>query len=167
MAKEISRDKDLTKELIHDWTILSMSSSVDEQNQLLSLYNIIETINVGMVVDEQQKNIYKEKGWYAVPFNQQLVTRFIKKDINLDLVFDIQYEITDPSGNKIGKEFGSEINFGKGLDSLRIRNTIGDFPLTTDGWYTILTKVKRKGSEKYIEQGKVSFKVIINFQGQS
>ena len=150
--------------LEHEWTILCTGSSVDEQSSLISLFNLVENINVSIVLDENQKYIKNEKGWYAVPFSLQLVSKLVKRDLCLDLNFDFKYQIFDPNGKQIGKEFGSNVKFAKGLDSLRLRNQIVDFPITQDGWYKIVLHIKNSEDAQYTKLGHTSVKINIELK---
>lgn len=156
--KKIKKVKD---EIIHNWTILCSGSSVDEQNNNISLFNIIETLKIDLTPNEEQQKEKEVKGWYAVPFNFWLITK-LQKNIDLNLAFDIQYEITDPKDRKVGKPFGSALKFIKGHDSLRIRNQIGTFPVTESGVYKIEMSVGDIASTKFTKIGEVSFKIDIN-----
>lgn len=150
--------------LEHEWTVLCTASSVDEQTSLMSLFNLVENINASIGLDENQKKIKDEKGWYAVPFNLQLVSKLVKRDLNLDLNFDFKYQIFDPSGKQIGKEFGNNVKFAKGLDSLRLINQIGDFPITESGWYQIVLHVKTSEDGSFVKLGRTSVKINVELK---
>ena len=147
------------EELIHDWTIFCVSSSVDEKTNNISLFNIVENMGVEIVLDEEQSKNQKEKGWYSVPLNLELISRFHKEKTGRGLIFDLQYEILDPDQNMIGKKFGSTLKFGKDHDNLRMRNKLGVFPLTKSGLYKILVSIKDVGSTEFRMIGEMSFKV--------
>ena len=163
MAKK-EKGKKIKDVLEHEWTILCAASSVDEQSTLISLFNVIENINVQIGLDDKQQQIKKEKGWYAVPFNLQLNSKLLKKDIDLDLQFEFLYQIFDPKGKLIGKESKNTVKFAKGSDSLRLRNQIGDFPFTENGWYSIVLSVRSSKEAEYEKIGSTFFKADITFK---
>lgn len=161
---ERKKETKLDKELAHNWTMLCSGTSVDEQSKNISVFNIIETLNMELAPGDAQKKEKQEKGWYSVPLNLELVTKLQKLDIDLDLAFELKYYIIDPEGKKVGKEFGSTLKFGKGTDNLRIRNRIGTFPITTGGMYKIVVTVGEVGAGTLKSVGETNFKVNLNLK---
>ncbi len=157
-------NKKIHNEIIHSWTLFCLSSSIDMESNNLSLFNIIENVNVEMNIDDQQQQIYKEKGWYAAPLNFQLVTKLQRDNLNNDAKFLTSYKIFDPSNKKIGQEFGGEITFPKGIDSIRIRNLVADFPLTVSGLYRITFELKDLNEKNNIVTGELFTKININIK---
>jgi hypothetical protein len=150
--------------LVHDWTILCLGSSVDEQSNNLSIFNIIETLGLEFIPSTEQEKEKEREGFYSVPLNFQLVTKLQKYDIDSEISFDMRYQITDPEGVSIGKGFGSTITFGKGTDNLRIRSNIGMFPVTKKGVYHVCVMIGEIGTDNLEKVGEMSFKVNLNIK---
>lgn len=156
--------KNHKEKVYHAWTLFCGSSSVDAENNSLSLFNLVENINVEMVINDQQMQIYKEKGWYAVPLNLQLVTKVQRENMNTDVKFNASYKIFDPNNKEIGKEFGNEVIFPKGIDSIRIRNIIADFPLTVSGLYRLTFNLTSLTAKDSVTTGEMFTKINIDIK---
>lgn len=150
--------------ILHNWTMLCVGSSIDDQSNNLSIFGIIETLTLDLVPGEEQRKEKEDKGWYSVPFNFELITKLQKIDIDKQIPFELKYHILDPEGNKIGKEFGAAMEFPKGTDSLRIRNKIGTFPITVGGFYSIIVNMGNSEKNAFEVVGDMNFKVNLNIK---
>lgn len=133
------------------WAVLCQSASIDQQTNTVSLFNIIEQINLNQSVPNptttpspNELKDFPEKT--IIPINATLVIQMERND-ELTSSAVIKVEISDPLGEVLGvNEFPVEaiVNENK---KLRAIVNIAGFPATRSGDYTftILTKIGSHG----------------------
>jgi len=154
----------LKKQISHDWTILCTGSSVDVDSKNISIYNFIEIINIALKPTSEQEKEKESKGWYSVPLNIHIVTRIRKNSIDSDLALNINYHVVGPDNKRVGKNMSVPIKFGKGLDTLKIRNNIGSFPVIESGTYNVIFSIGNVGEDNVIKIGESRLKINLDIK---
>lgn len=143
------------------WILACNSSSVDQRTNSLSLFNIMEQINVG--VDPKNKDSFPSKEGVFVPIPFEIVALVSKftEDVDKDFVFSAKISSIDPNGKVLG-ENPFEVNIEKGKKRMRLNIKTNGLKVTIGGEYLFRLSIKAKGEKEYVELGEFPVEVVIN-----
>lgn len=142
------------------WGLMCSSLSIDETTHNLSIFNIIEQLNIpSKFFDEQEK---QEKP-LIFPFINELVL-FWKRTLNTnisneEILTDIKIKIIDPLGNPI-QETLAPIKFQRGIKRMRFRIGMSGIALTVPGDYVHQIELKTNDGESFKKVLEVPFEVV-------
>jgi len=135
------------------WTIVCKSSSVDKDNNNVSLSEILEKIKVEIGVTK------KIDEPISIPLNFQIVSFWFnyngkaRKEI-------IKIEIVDPNNKKLfEKERG--VVFQKGIRRMRFRALFNNFPVTVSGDYLVNIYIKSKSKKHFTKTSFMPIEVVL------
>jgi len=134
----------------------------DQKTNNISLFNLVEKYSI-VISKEEAKNI-KDKKKLIIPFNQEVVSRFIKNVKNTSVIFDMKIDIITPSERVIENKEFKTINFDKKFNNMRISNKISNIPVEESGLYNFIVKIKEVGETKFIKVGIIPIEIDIKFE---
>ena len=137
----------------HLWTIACRSSSVDQQTNLLSMFDILEEFNVDIQLE-------KETEVLNIPFQLELVSlwrKFNNKEENLE----IEIEFIDPNRKRLAI-LSYPLNLPADKKRMRNKLAINGIAVTISGTYVFAIKVKNQDTSKFVEVEEVSIEIIVN-----
>jgi len=144
------------KNIIHEWTLICQSSSVDANNNSLSLFNLIEDIHI-----EMNSNIgQKTPETVTIPLSYSLVTLWKRKINSTILSADIEVKLFDPNGKELQKAAYQLIVPPEKIRMRGIMNSQG-FTATIDGEYLFKIFIKEKGEDEFTQVGETPVMVNI------
>lgn len=131
------------------WGILCSLSSIDQQKNNVSLFNIIEQLNIpsAFFKEQQEKNTPLPVG---IEFEIYLSLQRIL-DVTIsdeEIPSDIRIKVVDPTG-KIIQESLSQILFPKAMKRFRFRMNFNGISLTVPGQYCILVENKTPEKDQF------------------
>jgi len=129
------------KQVEHIWSILCSNSTLDKDSNNLSLFNLIEQLNVNTKED------LKSGKAFNIPIALEFVSRF-KKNIVGALNLEVELKIIDPESKTIGT-FTKEIDFRKELRNFRLRNRFEGFRVTVPGTYYFEIGIRDKKTDPF------------------
>ena len=150
------------KKISHIWSIICTNSMTDQKTNNISLFNLVEKYSI-VISKEEAKNI-KDKKKLIIPFNQEVVSRFIKNVKNTSVIFDMKIDIITPSERVIENKEFKTINFDKKFNNMRISNKISNIPVEESGLYNFIVKIKEVGETKFIKVGIIPIEIDIKFE---
>ena len=150
------------KKISHIWSIICTSSITDKDSNNISLMNTVEKYTVNVPKKEVEK--IKDKTKLIIPFNQEIVSRFLREDKKENIIFDIRVDIIAPSKKVIEAKETKTINFDKKFNNIRIINKIANIPAEGSGLYYFSVKIKEVGETEFIEAGTVPVEINIEFE---
>ena len=112
----------------HIWTVLCQRSSIDYEDNLVSLFSCLEELAV--VLDSQLAS----SGKAVVPAQMQLVSFWTADNISQENKLEIKGELIDPQGN-ILNSYQNNFTIKAGVERFRNRTNIQGLPLTVPGRY--------------------------------
>jgi hypothetical protein len=141
----------------HRWSILCTTSSVDTKNNNVSLFNIIEQVQV--TKDPLAKKSGPKQDRIFVPMKLELVTLWekIRSDEKASGTIEVHFE--DPLGELLQK-FRYELSMPK--DRVRNFTTIDGFFMTEEGRYVFKIKAKSSNEDNLQDVGEVPLQVDIS-----
>lgn len=141
----------------HVWTVLCQKSSIDIDNNLLSLFNCLEELE--LLIDKTKT---KEKN-LVIPVEFQLVSFWTITNQNQDNILETEGEFIDPNGQILNK-FINKFNIKKGISRFRNRTNIQGLPLTEAGTYIFRIKQKKENQTKFEVVAELPLAVKISYK---
>ncbi len=126
----------------HVWSVLCQKSSIDFENNILSIFGCIEEMNV---VIDKDKIVENEK--IVIPVEFQLVSYWIAEDSSVSNSLEIKGEFIDSSGLVLSS-FENSQQIKPGSARFRHRVNIQGFPVTKEGRYYLKLWQKKLGGKK-------------------
>lgn len=138
----------------HIWSVLCQESIINQDNNMISLNNIIEEINL-----KQNKNkISKNSTKVLVPINHEIVSFLSKSDKNKQAKIQLKLTLLDPKMDKLEeKKFDVIIPVSK--DKMRTRIKFASIPITTEGNYVYLVNIKQNKEFETVAQIPLEVKI--------
>lgn len=141
----------------HIWSIICQHSSIDAENNLLSLFNCVEEMN--LIVDRDK---ISEPEKIVIPAEFQLVSFWTIEDSSKDNKLEIKGELVDPD-NKVLNTFNNNFVVKSGVARFRNRTNIQGLPITKEGRYYV--KVWQKDDkEKFVLVAELPIDIKISYQ---
>ena len=108
------------------WTLVSLSSAIDRDNNTLSLFDVLEelTLQVTGTVPENA----------MIPVNHHLLSLWAREEIGEPVSLKFKVLLRDPAG-KVLHENSAEVSLEGKHKRTRFRAQFNGFPVTTDGTY--------------------------------
>jgi len=116
---------------------------IDIDTNSLSIQNCFDEININIAKDEISKN--KKT---LVPVQFEIIHLLFDEKINEIREPEIKIELYDPKGENISS-FSKKLIFPKQKRRLRIRTKTNNLPITIEGTYNFLIKLKKTSRGKY------------------
>jgi hypothetical protein len=148
-----------SKNLQHGWSILCSGTSVDQDTNNLTLFNIIDQISIPEDKLVKMPGIDgKDKPAAPVGFN--LVTLWRKSETKVAASAEVEVELLDPSGTMRQKGDYS-VDLPEGITRLRSRMQWNGIRVTTSGTYTFKISLKEAGDDKFRKVGEIYLDIQI------
>jgi hypothetical protein len=132
----------------HVWSVLCLQSTVDEETNELSMFKILEELNV----TSKEKLRYKKDGVLespiGLPVTFQLITLWQKIDVSKNAKFDARIEYIDPSGVS-HKPFDHEISIPKDKTRARHRFNVSSILVNQGGDYHFRISARDKSRKAF------------------
>lgn len=153
------------KKIEHLWSILSASSSVDQQTNSLSIFNVVEEINITIPPTEKINNSNETvlSQTLSVPLNLTITSFWQRNDDEKDredISVDARVEFIDPEG-KVIHQNPIVLNFKKEFKRLRTITIINAINFTDKGQYRFSIKAfaDKKGIFEEVSSIPVDIKI--------
>ncbi len=152
MPKEIKKIEILPIKYV--WSILCAGSSIDQQTNNLSLYNLIEELTLLRGDVENQKKT-AQSAILPIAFPFQLITLWERSDMGAIETF-VKMQLLDPAEKVL-----NEIEYAVKIEAHQERNrftvNFNAFPFTADGSYQFKSFVKNRNA--FVPVGQTNLKV--------
>ncbi len=156
MTNKISNNK-----IDHQWTILCGSSSVDQQTNNISLFNIIEQLSLNIKRENWEKALKEKKEGFLARTQFEIVTLWEKEDLEDEISAEVEVRLVDPKGNVLHKQ-PYQLSFAKQVKRHRQRLTWSGMKLTQAGVYIFSINIKYPNATQFEEVGTV--KLLVNIK---
>jgi len=156
--KKISK-KSTIEQIRCVWGVLCSMSSVDQERNNISLFNMIEQFNIPENFFVQQKKEGKNL-FFQVPHEVVLLWRRTLIDLDdKEILADFKIKTVDPLG-KVLQETLIPFKFLKGIKRLRSRFILPGITASVPGSYLHLIEVKESTSTSFKEVHQIPFEII-------
>jgi hypothetical protein len=140
----------------HIWTVICQKSSVDANSNILSLFEILEKININ--IDPKAPN-YEEGKILGIPFNFEIISYW--KKTTQQSSGEGKIIILSPEKKELNS-FPLEIKIPESLNSMRLIIKMDGLKFTTSGEYKV--EVQQKNGNKFDVVAEIPFEVTIHKQ---
>lgn len=127
----------------HVWSVLTLQSSIDDETNELSMFKILEELNV----TSKEKLTLSKSGVLKTPLGLQvgfqLITLWKKLDPKKAVKFDARIEYVDPSGTA-HQPFDHEISIPSGKTRARHRFNVSSILVNQSGEYRFVISARDK-----------------------
>lgn len=135
----------------HRWTLLCEGSSIDRKKNNLTLFNIIEQLNISI-----EKKIHDEE--IIVPVSMELVTLWGLDNAEKSSNADVEIDFVDPEKKvlntiKYKLEIPEKIRRGRSIGSIK------GLKVTKSGDYIFRIKIKPMRQTSFIVVGEISLEI--------
>ena len=154
-------NKTSNNKINHHWTILCGSSSVDQQTNNISLFNIIEQLSLNIKRENWEKALKEKKEGFLARTQFEIVTLWEKGDLEDETSAEVEVRLVDPKGNVLHKQ-PYQLSFAKQVKRHRQRLTWTGMKLTQAGVYTFSINIKYPNTTQFEEVGTV--KLLVNIK---
>ncbi|MBU4016193.1 hypothetical protein KJ980_06165 [Patescibacteria group bacterium] len=129
----------------HIWSVLCKESVVNQDDNNISIYGVLEELSVFLTPAKETGEIPKKLG---IPINYEIVSMWQRnKDVE-SAKAEIVYVFVDPENNELLKNT-QIMEIPKASRRLRSRMKIVGMPLTKEGDYTFQVKIKEEGKSDF------------------
>ena len=152
--------KTINNKINHHWTILCGSSSVDQQTNNISLFNLIEQLSLNIKREDWEKARSEGKKGFLAQKQFEIITLWEKGELEDEISAEIEIRLVDPKGNVLHKQ-PYQLSFAKHVKRHRQRLTWSGIKLTQAGVYIFSINIKYPNSDQFEEVGMVELAVNI------
>ncbi len=148
----------------HIWTVPCQKSTVDAETNTMSLFEVIERLEIGLdpvLIEKQKKG---ETDGFVIPIGFEIVSYWKKlSKKGAKSKEDAQLVVIDSEGKQIA-ELSMEITIPANIGAMRMRARLTEFKVTSAGMYTI--EVQHKVGSKFEVVAELPLEVVIHENSQ-
>lgn len=141
----------------HIWTVICQKSSVDQSSNILSLFEILEKVDINL--DPTSPKI-PEDGVFSIPFNYEIVS-YWRRTSSQDAKGEARIVIFSPEDIELSS-FPVQINIADKLKAYRVIAKINGLKFTTSGEYRI--QIQQKVGKDFDIVSEVPFEIEVHKQ---
>jgi hypothetical protein len=127
----------------HIWSILCQNSSVDEETNLLSIFNCLEQAEITIKKDD-----IENKGKVIVPISSELISFWTVDEQDGDNKLEVKIELIDPNNNLLNSA-ESIFDVKKNFPRFRSKIKLQGLPVTKNGRYIFKVSQKDRVQKKF------------------
>jgi hypothetical protein len=142
--------------LIHIWSVLCSNSTLDRNTNNVSLFNVLEQLNVpkekfSKAADNPAANV-------VVGVNCELITLWKKAEKDKVVLAEEKIELADPNNKVLGSIINA-IEIPENSHRARIRVVVNGVKITVEGEYKFKISVKNKEDKNFVEMAQVPLEI--------
>lgn len=138
------------------WGLICSMSAIDQQNNNISLFNIINQINVPFGTFGKEKDFISPRPHELMVVFRRVVPSKLCTNV---LVLDVKVSLIDPLGKALS-EMLVPIKFDAGKRIMRFRFQIPGFKLTNPGDYVYRVETRQPSSDQMEKVSEIPFEAI-------
>ena len=139
----------------HIWTILCSNSSIDQNTNNVSLFNVIEQVEL-QTIDKKKIDKKMEKG---IPLNSELISLWNRKSSSKK-DYQEKVEFIDPTG-KVLNTIETPLKIPDNIQSFRMTFKIMGLKVTTAGEYCFKISAREDKKDDFVEVASLPLRVVI------
>jgi len=142
------------------WGHLCSLSSIDQERNNISLFNLIDQLNLPLDFFKERERQKAKIGLFPVSYEIVLLFRkIVNIDTSHELAVDVKIKLVDPSGEVL-QETLSPIKFAPGIKRFRARIRSNAVAVTTTGDYVYRVEVKEPLAEDFMQVLNIPFEIV-------
>lgn len=136
----------------HIWSILCQNSTIDQDNNSLSISNVLDTINIKLKEGKQKS------AKFVIPFNFEVVSLLSKSDLIKEEKIQIKVVILNPEMDQLG-DFATDVTIPSDKKRMRSRIKMSGMPIKGQGDYIFLVSMKTGKDKEFKNIAELPFEV--------
>ena len=136
----------------HIWSVLCQSSTIDQDDNSLSLSNVLDTINIKL--KDKRRKLVK----FAIPLNFEVVSLLSKSDLKSEEKVQIKVAILNAAMDKLG-DFRASVVIPADKKRMRSRIKMSGLPIKGEGDYVVLVGMKTEKDKEFRNIAELPFEV--------
>jgi hypothetical protein len=136
----------------HIWSVVCQSSTIDQDDNSLSINNVLDTINIRL--DEGKQKSTK----FVIPLNFEVVSLLSNVKSEQETRVEIKVVILNPNMDKLG-DFTTPIIIPSGKKRMRSRIKMSGLPIKGQGDYVVLVSIKTEEDKEFKNVADLPFEV--------
>lgn len=139
----------------HIWSVVCKESVINQDNNALSLMNILEGFEIGI-----KKDTPKDRG-IVIPTEYEIVSMLRKDSKTEEKGVFLKASLLDPKGEEITKPIEASITIPKDKNNIRHRIKSFGFKVTTEGEYRFVISLKQDGKKGFVQVAELPINITI------
>ena len=135
----------------HVWSVLCQNSTIDQDDNSLSIHNVLDTINIKPEAEKQTTK-------FVIPLNFEVVSLLSNTEVKGETKIEIKIVILNPEMDKLG-DFVAPIVIPAGKKRMRSRVKMSGLPIKGGGDYIVLVSLKTKEDKNFQDVASLPFEV--------
>lgn len=141
------------------WTLVCKSSSIDNETNNVTLFNVIEEI--GFLINPVTGNALNFAEKKTIPLDIELISLWKRGSSSGNLTADVKIELLDPK-NVVMQEIPYKIEFKPQHERMRTRIRISSINVTSQGEYNFSILLKEQGGKSFVEVARAPIVIKIS-----
>jgi hypothetical protein len=148
----------------HVWTVLCRESLINQEDNILSLFGVIEEVTVTMPPINNVPTPPPDK--INLPINYEIVNLWSREEDDEEEKATLEIAQLNPKGEELNK-ITQELVFPANVKRLRSRTKVSGLTIQGRGNYSFRVRIKEKGDKSFKTVSEVPLEVKINQQPQN
>ncbi len=136
----------------HLWTILCSLSSIDNETNNVSLFNIIEEVAVSPQTTQGKDLGINDKKGILLPF--EIISLWKRLNDTESIISDVKISFLDPNNNLM-QNMGYKMEIKPQHQRMRMRVKANGITVTKQGEYFFLVEIKENTESKFREVARI------------
>lgn len=142
----------------HIWSILCKESIINQDDNNLSIVDVLEALQVSLKQTNPQNEDQKLEA--IVPINYEMVTFYTRDNKEKEVKFDQELILINHRGEEINKDI-KEIVIPAGTKRMRTRVKISGIKVQGSGDYTFQVNIKEEGQKLFKIVAEIPLEVTV------
>lgn len=136
----------------HIWSVLCQNSTIDQDNNSLSINSVLDTINIRLK-DEKQKAVK-----FVIPLNFEVVSLLSKSGSQNEEKIQMKIIILNSDMDQLG-DFIAPVMIPSNKRRMRSRIKMSGLPIKGEGNYVVLVNMKTEKDKEFKNVAELPFEV--------
>ena len=149
--------------LKHVWSVLCKESTINQDDNVISLYGVLEELNITLTPIKGSGADSPEK--VGIPINYEIVSMWIKYNKKEIVKAEIEYTLVSPTGKELLKTI-QNAEIPETSKRFRSRMKISGIQVEKEGEYNFRVRIKELGSDIFKTVCELPLEIKIQFSKQ-
>lgn len=148
--------------ITHIWSVLCKESVINQDDNLLSMFGVLEELKVGISLDKDKTSIPQ----ITIPINYEIVSLWVRENKEGSEIADLEFRLFDPGKKELSK-IVQRIEFPTNVKRFRSRMKVQGLPITKEGEYIFKLSIKEQNANKFELVAMLPLDVSLNYESFS
>lgn len=145
----------------HIWSVLCRESIINQENNNLSLHEVLEALQVGLKPATEEAKGQKPEA--VIPINFEITSMFVKENMEKGEKAELETAFYNPKGEMINKDVKG-IEMPSGMKRIRTRMKASGLRVQDSGDYIFRVAIKEEGQKLFKVVAELPLEVNIKIE---